>query len=461
MILPPPLLEALAAPAGGRVVLVIGAGTSLEPPTLIPLALECAREAHRRLLADGILNPTDCSNPDDLSILADTVKSKTGGQAELVLRLPTPEFKTAPPNDGHLIAAALMMEGAIANIVTLNFDLSLNHALSQVSANNDVSIIKGPEEHHGLGRSNVIYLHRNVEAEPENWILTTDALGDAWRDNWEEVIVRFATAAPVTVFAGLGSPCGVLSHSIRKIQLALRDNANIYLAGPGEVEDSCFASELQITTDQYVKLGWVDLMRGFADRIITEITHHISISCKELIRREGWVEENIDRLCERLIGLGMVDFGRLRAAWLLDDRTYLKAEVGHLPLIADLLLAIGTIERVKGLTASIFPNGIVELRSATQSWLIRVASGRGILRWASMEARLLYREKYESAVVPTACSRTVLVSGVIGQRFAVAPPASILGTIDENSIVGTDTTLLLVDVDQIRCVPPILEEMFA
>ncbi len=246
MNLPPTLLEAIAAPEGGRVVLIIGAGSSLEQPTCLPLARECSREAHRKLVADGILSNGDCGDPDDLSVVADTVKAKTGGQAQLVRRLPITKFKNAKPNNGHLITAALMLEGAITNVVTLNFDLALNHALSDLAAENEVSIIKGPEEHNRLSRINIIYLHRNAETAHEDWILTTEALDQAWRDNWEEVIARFAMAAPVTVFTGLGSPCGVLKHSVEKLRMALANEVNVYLANPGRVEDSPFARELEI-----------------------------------------------------------------------------------------------------------------------------------------------------------------------------------------------------------------------
>lgn len=450
MSLPPQLLEALAAPNGGRVVLVVGAGCSFEPPTQLPLSRECSQDAHRKLIADGVLAQGECSNPDDLSVLADTIKTKTGGQGALVSRLPVAKFKSAKPNDGHLIAAALMLEGAISNVVTLNFDLAFNHALSVVGADAEVSIVKGPEEHGSLSRSNVIYLHRNVEADPEQWILTTSALNQEWKDSWEEVIARFATAAPVTVFAGLGSPCGVLTESVGKIQCALGDSACFYLAGPDAHDKSQFARDHHISEEKYVQLGWVDLMRQMADRMVKEMGESLARACNDFLRSEGWDSEDVDSLCLRVTRLGLVNMGRVRACWLLEHRAYAKADPAQTSLIADLLLAIGLLERATEGTATIRADGLVELQSGSLRSTIRLASGRGIRRWASLEAELLQFEKYSTESSQLASSRIVLVSGVTGNRVPTVPPASIIGSIETDSILNSEASITMVDVDYIR-----------
>lgn len=222
MAIPPELLQAIASPEGGRVVLVVGAGCSLEPPTGIPLAKPCSQDAHRRLVADGVFAEGECTCADDLSALTDFVKAKCGSQRPLVERLPITKFRNATPNEGHRVAAALLLEGAVTHVLTLNFDLALSHALSELGAKDAVSVIKGPEEHSSLGRANVIYLHRNVEMDGETWVLTSEALEQAWRDAWEDVIASMVTAAPITVFAGMGSSCGVLRHSIERLRAALR-----------------------------------------------------------------------------------------------------------------------------------------------------------------------------------------------------------------------------------------------
>ena len=163
--LPPDLLQAIAEPTGSRVVLLVGAGCSLEPPTSLPLSRQCAEQAHAELLAEGVLAIGDCSDPSDLSVLAETVADRTGSQDALIGRMHPNCFKTAQPNHGHTLAAILLRERAISCVVTLNFDLALSSALAMVGGD-DVEVIQGPEDHGRLGTINLVYLHRNANSEP-------------------------------------------------------------------------------------------------------------------------------------------------------------------------------------------------------------------------------------------------------------------------------------------------------
>ena len=140
---------------------------------------------HRRLVEDGILSHGECGEPDNLSSVAHIVWSKTGSQCELVLRLPIERFRQAEPNRGHLLAAAMLYEHALSCVMTLNFDLALSNALSQIGAQGYVIIVSKPEDHGSLGFSNLIYLHRNVEADPDLWVLRSSALDENWHDGWE------------------------------------------------------------------------------------------------------------------------------------------------------------------------------------------------------------------------------------------------------------------------------------
>ncbi len=171
MPLPAELLGAIAHEDGGRVVLVIGAGCSFEAPTNLPLARTCAEEAHRRLVADGVIGDGDCPHAEDLSSVADTVRQASGTQAPLVERLPLTRFRSAEPNEGHRLAAAMMREHAVKAVVTLNFDLALSTALANLG-NKEVMILTGPQDHHRMGIINLVYLHRNVDAAPDDRTLT-------------------------------------------------------------------------------------------------------------------------------------------------------------------------------------------------------------------------------------------------------------------------------------------------
>jgi SIR2-like domain len=469
--LPSCLLSAIAAKEGGRVVLVVGAGCSFEEPTGLPLAGECAEEAHRNLVADGLLNEGECPEPRNLSALADLVKNKRGGmQAELVSRLPTTAFKNASPNEGHKIAAALLIEGAISNIVTLNFDLALSHALATIGAGGLVSVIDGPEQHQQLGNSNVVYLHRNVNANPEELILTTDALETAWVDNWEECIAKWAMVTPVTVFVGLGSSCEVLRQAAEKLRAALGDRSRLLLANPGDRSESRFAQEMKIEDGDYVQLGWIAFMRDLGGRFHHETVTRITEACEALSQREGWIDsdtrrstEDIEQLANGIAGLDMLSFGKVRAAWLLDSRAYPKLENGHLCSIADLLLAIGFVTRRCNLSSRIEDDGHVTfITDGSPGTRIRLIDGAsGSYRWLSLETELRRQDDYRHLGRGTA--NRVLACGVTGRKPENAtPPESIIdaGEVD-NSIVCGDPTYLFWDVDEIREDDSLLREMLA
>src|SRR5450759_5284709 len=108
--LPPSLLAKIADPVGGRVTLVLGAGCSKEPPTNLPLSWELSEETHRRLVKDNVLVDGDCADAADLSVLADVVFDKKGSQVQVVERFPLNDLRMATPNQGYLLAAAMMRE---------------------------------------------------------------------------------------------------------------------------------------------------------------------------------------------------------------------------------------------------------------------------------------------------------------------------------------------------------------
>ncbi len=199
MPLPPDLLKAVAAQGGGRISLILGAGCSFEAPTSIPLSRQCSLEMHQRLLADGVLHVGDCANPEDLSALADAVHARANSQHPLVERMrDSYSLHARPPNNGYLIAAALLCEGAVESVVTLNFDVALTGAITDLTCADVVGIIEGPQHLPQQKGRNIYYLHRNANApDAETWVLRTVALQTDWQGHWEPVITANVLTRPV------------------------------------------------------------------------------------------------------------------------------------------------------------------------------------------------------------------------------------------------------------------------
>ena len=458
--LPADLLQAISAEGGGRVVIVIGAGASFEEPTEIPLARECSEDAHRKLVDDGVLVQGDCDDPSDLSELAEVVHTKTGGQRALVERLPRSRFRMAPPNVGSTIAAALLREGAVSAVLSLNFDLSLQRALAELGETNHVALIRGPDDQVDIGNVNFIYLHRSVEADPEEWVLRSKDLETSWRDGWEEMMAGRVITAASAVFAGLGAPAAVLVETAKKIRSASKNNARAFQVDPMPQAKSAFADALEIGADDYLQYGWCEFMVALSERLLLVHIDELKDACAAIVDREEWNDSTPDDLRERLGSLGLVGLGRVRASWTLEKIAYLPRTKLNADLIADLLLGVGLIEQATGYLAVFADDGVVDFVDGENLvGSLILGSGRGTMRWGTVEATLYQRQARKG--VAARRPSTALVGSISDQRpQAIAPPLDVLrGEVPPESILSTGGPLRLVTVDELRSNPALAKEI--
>lgn len=452
--LPPSLLQAIAHDVGGKVVLVLGAGCSVEE-TDLPLTDVLAQRCCRELIANNVLSRGDCLDENDLSAVADAVFTRTGHQDDLVNTFPPEKFRRAKPNLGYRIAAALLQEGAVSSVMTLNFDLAASTALSGAR---DVAEVAGPQDHQHLGACNLIYLHRNVNAKADDLILRTKALKEEWKDAWEQKIVARVASGPVTVFVGLGSPAAVLIEAVNNIVSVIPEGAKYFVVDSAKMEDSRFFAELHIPADRYIQLGWCDFMDGLGQRLAEKQRQLLEQACGELLKAGSW-EEGVPDLCERLACLGLLEIGRLRALWLLRDGDYAPDEENTRALLADLLLAVGTVERALGFDARFHPDGVVELRDGD---VIRgafmMSSGCGYLRRMQVEEKL--RKRRARLKYRTLLPRTALVAGV-PPGVPMSTPVNLVHTLGRDSLVVGADTFELIMVDELHSVPDSAKRLIA
>jgi len=444
--LPADLLHAVAE-RSGRIALVVGAGCSIEPPTGLQLATAYSLDVHRQLVQDGLLADGECESPEDLSALTSTVWEKHGNQSPIVERLPRREFRQAQPNNGYLIAAALLRERVVSVVLTLNFDLAMTTGLGRLSAK-EVDVIPGPDAAAQLGSATLIYLHRNVEEPDANhWILRTEALQQEWQGGWEEVVTQRVMSCPVVVFAGLGSPAAVLTDTVTRVRNAVGASHQAFVVDPAKETD--FQKVLRLPAEAHIRLGWCDFMGVLAERLTDEFKNSMQIACAELCDEHGWGDEAgfIAELSDRLHSIGLVELGALRASWLLDPDLY-SPDDARRGLLADLLLGVGLVERHCGGKAQFRDNGSVQLYSdgATAAPFLAM-SGRGTLRWSALEARVL---ESLSRIRGIDRPRAALLSGVQGGRpDAIAAPEDVVGDWSDDIAQG-ETRPELVTVDEVR-----------
>lgn len=460
MNLPSDLLQAVSSPSGGKIALVVGAGCSVEFPTSLPTSREWAIEVHRRLLRDRVLEEGDCSDPTDLSVVADAVFAKRNSQRDMVERLCEFNLKLATPNDGYRIAAAMLCEGVISSIITLNYDLALSNALSHLGAGIKVGVIERPEDLHRQESINVYYLHRNVnEADPELWVLRTAALEQEWKDHWESVIATNVLTAPVVVFVGLGTPIAVLVASAKLLRNALPAVTKFYQVDPVNMGESEFFRELHIDSSAYIQCGWCQFMDQLSQRLLEEYIHQLKQAVSQKVRDDGLPMENITDLLNCLKNLGLVNLGALRANWLLYDRLYRSIVPDDFGLMAFLLLTLAMMSRISGAAVIIVEDGLVEFIRENQTvTVLFIASGRGDRGMVAVEAEIQQRlKKYRSRRTPP---QGVIVGGTWDTSISEkAAPADIIHEVGFENIVTGPSAFPMYHINELRASPERIHEI--
>jgi len=415
-------------------------------------------------VAQGVIRTGDCARPDDLSQVADAVFDATGSQLDLVNRLPRDRFKTARANRGHLVLIAFLLEDAVKTAITLNYDTAVISAVTELDAGDRIGIIEGPEDVGDQKAFNVFFLHRSAHRSGNEWIIRSVDLEESWKDGWESIVTAQIGASPCVLFAGLGTPVPVLIDTVKKIRDAYHGQRDrIYLAGPGQAQDSDFAAALNLVAENYIQEKWCALMDQLGRQLTSLMCDELSAAGKVIEKQRGYLAGAIDGTCDKLRRLDLVDLGRLRAAWLLSRESYKRDFPGERPLLADLLLGIALLEDVAGVAAGFDPTGIVRFTrhdgtANDQRGVLVFASGGGHLNWLTVEAELTSRLSQLIPGMPR--PRRAIVAAVQGGRVPNPNPDDIAREIEDESIIF-EPALELVDVEDLRRKPELVAQVVA
>ncbi len=421
---------------------MVGAGCSIEDPTGLKLAGVYSQRIHDELVLEGILEQGECEAPDDLSELASVVAAKTGTQAAVVQRLPRNDFKYAKANEGYRIAAALLREGCLSAIATLNYDLALTDAVRQVDGY-EIDEIAGPDDMNYLGSKAIIYLHRNVnEPIEDRWILRKEALDTEWQNSWESVVVSRIAASPVVVFAGLGSPAAVLTKTVGKIREAVPDRLVSFLADPSA--ESPFAEALDLPAENHVRAFWGEFMRRLSSRVAAQSTRDLLDSCDELCAENGWEDDPdaVRLICQAFGEIGLLDMGQSRATWLCSSKSYEPDIPDTRKLLGDLFLAVGALCGESGRSATFGTGAVLVLEGDGRPPLrVLLVSGAGHRRWSQLDGILA-----NLGLNPD----LVLVGAFSDDRPTLAPPIDIIHGGPTDDVASGRAYSQIASVDELR-----------
>lgn len=156
--------ELLAAHRNGSLVLFVGAGASVDPPSCLPLFLDMSRhiaeQAHYNALIDE-------NTP--LDVLLGRLNDRGVGVHAQVRRII--DRDDSEPNELHRTIVDLAYKSAIPRIVTTNYDLHLYRVMAE-SAPDECRVFSGPALPSGDDFSGLVHLHGSLEQENRQLVVT-------------------------------------------------------------------------------------------------------------------------------------------------------------------------------------------------------------------------------------------------------------------------------------------------
>jgi hypothetical protein len=325
-----------------------------------------------------------------------------------------------------------------------------------MNAGADVSVITGPQDMGALGVVNLVHLHRDAHAQPDEWILRTEQIETAWQDGWEELMTTRVMTTPVVVFVGLGTAAAVLVETTRRVREAVADHVTIHV-DPGNFGDSPFTDTLEIPEEHFVTAGWSEFMHELSDRVVVDQLERLRRAVEAFEGQHDLAHEDLDVVVGLLAQHDLLQLGEIRARWLLRREAYAPAKSVDPRLIAELVHAASLLARELDVVFVPESDGRLQMRrGAVVVGVAVLASGGGALDWPRFEAEALgalsVRRHMSSDPV------LILAAGVNGSRDAIAPPEDLIDEQDPFDVATTRTQPLLLDVNQLRQDPQALLE---
>ncbi|MEX2375001.1 MAG: SIR2 family protein [Dehalococcoidia bacterium] len=255
---PRPLVDAHRS---GELVLFVGAGASIDPPSSLPtfdsLTAEVANQAQVEF------GDADRQWPD--RFLANLVDQGTNVH-QLVHNQISASRRS---NRLHRVIARLAASSPAARIVTTNYDLHLSRALRRRAGR--FMTYRAPALPRGDDFEGVVYLHGNVDQDPDKLVVTERDFGgayltEAWATRFlERMFDRFTV-----LFIGYSHSDTVMRYLAR----GLRDRSRRYVLTPDAAKEEWRSYELNVIPYRVVKDSHAELT-GALDRWAERSSHNL------------------------------------------------------------------------------------------------------------------------------------------------------------------------------------------
>ena len=255
---PQPLVDAHRE---GSLVLFVGAGASMAPPSNLPSFNTLAREIAQRARQEPL--HSERNQPDVvLGRLAD--QHQVDVHLQVADRIGDPSSK---PTRLHRAIAALASAGPQVRIVTTNYDLHLTTALRCLGK--EFEEYKGPAVPVGNDFGGLVFLHGNLALCPRRLVITDSDFGRAYlREAWASRFLERMFAEYAVLFIGYSHNDMMMQYIARALG---RDNDRRFVLVGDRVDDDQPRSD----RDKWKRLGLrpirYEVMNGSHDKLAEAI----------------------------------------------------------------------------------------------------------------------------------------------------------------------------------------------
>jgi hypothetical protein len=192
----------------GRLVLFVGAGASMDPPSRLPSFEQLARTI---AVESGL--PADSVPKDGLDRFLGELDD---GDVDVHLRVEQlVGVDGSAPNATHRAVAALALAGQPVRVVTTNYDHHLTTALAEAGADG-VAEYRAPALPVGDDFTGVVYLHGKLGGERRHLVATDGDFGRAYMtDAWAARFLQRMFSGFNVLFIGYGHSDPVMTYLAR------------------------------------------------------------------------------------------------------------------------------------------------------------------------------------------------------------------------------------------------------
>lgn len=211
------------------VVIVVGAGVSIPPPTSLPSGNDIATTLKDKLSRTGLAKYVNESTPDDLLDIVDAVVSPSSDALQVVQKmiLESFEFTTAPWNYAHLAITLLMAEGVI-QVLSTNWDTCIERAADMsyldIVPCRELSELRGAQD-----SAILIKLHGCAKIENSIVVSTRQFTRSPW---WVTSQVSALFARNLVIFVGIGSIPRYVGRTVSLLLDFAKDSRPIIIVAP-------------------------------------------------------------------------------------------------------------------------------------------------------------------------------------------------------------------------------------